>query len=100
MHALTRRWIESVPNAPLHPDHRLGELRDYARVHIATASSSAGIAGLGELMWLTGPEPRARVGEESASLLSCGELLPDRRHSDDEPRHVRHGLGVRRMAVR
>lgn len=47
MHALTRRGIGSVPNAPLHPDHPRGELRAYARVHFATASSSAAIAGLG-----------------------------------------------------
>lgn len=50
LHALSRRWIDSVPRAPVDPDHALDELRAYGRANFATASSSTAVAGLGELL--------------------------------------------------
>ena len=50
LHALTRRWIDGVPRTPSDPDRALDELHAYARAHFATASSSAAITGLAELM--------------------------------------------------
>lgn len=50
LHALSRRWIDSIPQAAIDSERALDELRTYARMHFATASSSAAITGLGELM--------------------------------------------------
>lgn len=50
LHALTRRWINGVPCAALAPERALDELRAYGQANFATASSSAAITGLAELM--------------------------------------------------
>lgn len=64
LHALTRRWIDTVPSAPVDPEHALDELRAYGRANFATASSSAAITGLGELMRdLWSPEAVALLRE-------------------------------------
>ena len=64
LHALTRRWLNNVPSAPVGPLPPLDELRAYARGNFATASSSAAISGLGELMRdLWSPEGAALLRE-------------------------------------
>lgn len=50
LHALSRRWIDGIPPAAIDPERARDELHAYARTHFATASSSAAITGLGELM--------------------------------------------------
>lgn len=85
LHALTRRWIDGVPSAPTDPDHALDELRAYGRAHFATASSSAAITGLGELMrdlWSPAAAELLREGWDRQaryleSLLACLGLRAD-----------------------
>jgi len=50
LHALSRHWIDGIPVAPIDPEHARDELHAYGRAHFATASSSAAVTGLGELM--------------------------------------------------
>lgn len=49
LHALTRRWIDSVPRSPQEEEPGV-ELRAYVEANFATASSAAAIFALGELM--------------------------------------------------
>jgi AcrR family transcriptional regulator len=48
--ALTRRWIDRVPNFPLQAVDPLMELREYLEGNFAAPSSASAIFGLGELM--------------------------------------------------
>lgn len=50
LHALSRYWIDSVPQGPTSPANALEELHSYGRTNFGTASSSAAITGLGDLM--------------------------------------------------
>ncbi|WEK62107.1 MAG: TetR family transcriptional regulator [Candidatus Microbacterium colombiense] len=63
--ALSRRWIDGIPRAPIDPERARDELHSYGHAHFATASSSAAIAGLGELM-------RDLWSPEAAELLREG----------------------------
>ncbi|MDF2558593.1 MAG: transcriptional regulator, tetR family [Microbacterium sp.] len=65
LHALSRHWIDGIPVAPIDPENVRAELHSYGQAHFATASSSAAIAGLGELM-------RDLWSPEAAELLREG----------------------------
>ncbi len=58
-------WIDGIPVAPIDPENARAELHSYGQAHFATASSSAAIAGLGELM-------RDLWSPEAADLLREG----------------------------
>ncbi len=48
--ALTRRWIQHIPDAPTVPGDELTELRAYIDENFAAPSSAAAVSGLGALM--------------------------------------------------
>lgn len=63
--ALTRRWIESIPDGPTRPGDETAELRAYLDRNFAASSSEAALSGLGALM-------RDLWSPESAALLREG----------------------------
>lgn len=80
--ALTRRWIDRVPDSPLGTVDALTELREYVEDNFAAPSSASAIFGLGELMrdlWSPASAELLREGWSKqahyfAALLACMPL--------------------------
>ncbi|UPO76867.1 TetR/AcrR family transcriptional regulator [Arthrobacter sp. Helios] len=79
LHALTRRWIDRIPDAPAGVTDELNELRDYVDANFAAPTSGSAVFGLGELMrdlWSPTSADLLREGwrrqaDYFAALLAC-----------------------------